>query len=954
MNARKLFGVEALSDYVLSTMTTVNLDIVGYESIFFSIISGVVVLSTLLPVPPWLDKPAETVACYRIGFVIIAIVGVVSYAAVSRVKKLKNRSFIAPLVMLLFIVLIMGLSMWLTLFDFAVNNSMLIYVSTLVLLFGVIYLPPIVTLSVTLICTAIMILHLAANGYVGFVYSATLLAYAFLAVVVSSSGYHTRLRATFANEATHNASIRDELTGVKNRRALDYDANYFIGSNVYVLLGDIDEFKFYNDSFGHAAGDDMLKRFAQCMRESFDGEYVYRYGGDEFVAIMRDIPEEKFLKAIDGWRGGFVDVELDGEVYSPTTSGGYVSGKPQNSDEFHEMLRLADLRLYDAKQAGRNRVLGSVYNELSKAELATGMQLMRERGSGDTDPLTGLHSITYFYAHARSVVSSPKLRDVSFNIVYFNIENMKTYNERFGMTAGDELLVFVAHTISESFEHALVARSGDDRFVMITYGDDLMEGLNRVYSRVLSHNSESHTIIRAGVFPHDCRIEINTACDRAKLACDFIKGHYNVFYCLYDEKLLAERNFKQFILDHFDDALERDHIQVYYQPIIRTYGTRISDVEALAHWDDPIDGIISPEDFVPVLEEFRLVHKLDLHILELVCADCNAFAKLGRVAVPVNVNISRYDLELCDIVSEAVSIIDRYNVSHSMINIEITESAFSQRNDLLRAAIDRFHQQGIQVWMDDFGSGYSSLNVLREYGFDALKIDLRFLKHHDDVSRLRAQTMLPYIIGMAKDINILTLAEGVETREQYEFLKEIGCGKVQGFYFAHPIPLKQMVKLMDNGRIPPETRSMRGYYDAVTSVNLLTSATMDEAVSHTMELSSGLPAAIVQFCKGKVSYLAWNSSYLDYLRDIGMGTIENSVNQMNDMSRPQSQGFHAAAAKMRGKQEWLNITFYEEEDLCTGMARCVAVDEESDAAAFVYIAFNISNFLAKAGYSIPK
>ena len=161
---------------------------------------------------------------------------------------------------------------------------------------------------------------------------------------------------------------------------------------------------------------------------------------------------------------------------------------------------------------------------------------------------------------------------------------------------------------------------------------------------------------------------------------------------------------------------------MYYQPIIRTYGTRISDVEALAHWVDPVDGIISPEDFVPILEEFRLVHRLDLYMLELVCADCSSFKKRGRLAVPVNVNLSRYDLELCDIVSEVVSIIDRYGVAHSMINIEITESAFSQRNDLLRAAINQFHEYGLQVWMDDFGSGYSSLNVLREYGLTADQI----------------------------------------------------------------------------------------------------------------------------------------------------------------------------------------------------------------------------------------
>lgn len=950
---RKLFGVESLSSYVLSTMTGVNLDIVGYESLFIAFLAGIIALSTLLPIPPWSHKPAETTALYRMGFLALVAACATTHMVVQRIKLLKNRSVIAPLVMLLFIVSVMGIAMWLTLFDFAANHSLLVYIATLVLLFGIIYLPPIVTIVVTLISTTVMYLVLAAGGYTGFVYTATLLTYAFIVVVVAATGYHARLRATLTNEKIRNVSISDELTGVKNRRALDIDANLFVDSDVFVLLGDIDEFKFYNDSFGHAAGDDMLKRFAQCMATSFGSEFVYRYGGDEFVAVMRNTSEEQFLKAVDAWRGGFVNIELDGEVYSPTTSGGYVSGRPANVSEFQEMLRLADLRLCDAKQAGRNRVLGSVYNESSKAELASGMQVMRERRSGDSDPLTSVSSITHFFAHAKTVIDSPKLKDTDFNIVYFNVENMKDYNERFGMTGGDELLVFVAQTIEESFEHALVARFGDDRFVMLTYGTDLKEGLERVYSHVLSFNSESHTIIRAGVFPYDRGIEIITACDRAKLACDHIKGHYNVYYWVYDDELIQQRDFKQFVLDNFDEALENGHIQVHYQPILRTIGARMSDAEALARWIDPVQGFISPGDFIPVLEEFRLIHKLDLRIVELVCTDWQYVSGLGRTAVPININLSRYDLELCDIVDETIAIMERYNVPPHMINIEITESAFSQRNDLLRSAIDRFHEYGMQVWMDDFGSGYSSLNVLREYAFDTIKIDLGFLRHRDEISRDRARNMLPYIIGMAKDLDILTLAEGVETLDQYEFLKETGCGKVQGYAFARPMPLDQIIDFMD-GKSLPETRSQRLYYDAVSSINLLTTAAIDRDVSHRIELSSGLPAAVVQFCKGKVSYLAWNTSYLDYLRDIGMETIQNSEKQMNDMSRTQSQGFHAAAQRMRGKSEWLNLTFYEREDLCTGMARCLTVNDEDDACAFVYIAFNISSFLDQAGYSIPK
>ena len=171
VNFRKLFGIESLSSYVLSSMTKTNLDIVGYESCFIAALSGVIVLSTFLPMPPWSDKAADVVACYRIGFIAMALACIITWAAVTRVKKMSNRSVIAPLVMLLFIVAVMGISMWLTLFDFEANRSLLIYIAALVLLFGVIYLPPVVTFVVVLICTLIMIAELSIRGYSGFVYS---------------------------------------------------------------------------------------------------------------------------------------------------------------------------------------------------------------------------------------------------------------------------------------------------------------------------------------------------------------------------------------------------------------------------------------------------------------------------------------------------------------------------------------------------------------------------------------------------------------------------------------------------------------------------------------------------------------------------------------------------------------------------------------------------------------
>ena len=288
-----------------------------------------------------------------------------------------------------------------------------------------------------------------------------------------------------------------------------------------------------------------------------------------------------------------------------------------------------------------------------------------------------------------------------------------------------------------------------------------------------------------------------------------------------------------------------------------------------------------------------------------------------------------------------------------MMNIEVTESAFAHNQKLLHETIDRFHDLGMQVWMDDFGAGYSSLNVLREFDFDVVKVDLGFMRHSDEQSLERSRIMLPHLINMAKELGLQTLAEGVETMDQFDFLKSIGCEKVQGYAFAKPMSFED-ARVGLTGADNVEDNRSRAYYDGIGAVNLMRPHAIDANMSREMGISSGLPAAIVEFHDGKIRYLLWNESYVDYLVDIGMNSIENSEKQMNDLTRPQSQGFFAASEKGKGTGEWLHLMFYEGEDLCTGTARCIGIDEATGAFSYVYIAFNVGRYLQRAGYTLPK
>ncbi|MBR1708716.1 MAG: EAL domain-containing protein [Clostridia bacterium] len=277
----------------------------------------------------------------------------------------------------------------------------------------------------------------------------------------------------------------------------------------------------------------------------------------------------------------------------------------------------------------------------------------------------------------------------------------------------------------------------------------------------------------------------------------------------------AFTNMEQYILDHFDEAIEKGYIKVYVQPVVRTITRQVCGLEALARWEDPEKGLLMPSQFISVLEKHRRIHELDACIIKKVCEGYGR--ALNRVFVPVSINLSRLDYELCDIFAVVESAVRANNMDRRNLCIEITESVLADNEALMHQYIDRFHEAGYQVWMDDFGSGYSSLNVLKDYQFDELKIDMRFLSDF----HTRSKRILASIVHMAKQIDIQTLAEGVETEEQFEFLRNIGCEKIQGFLFGRPLPYKECQRYVEQRGLSWESPVERQYYDDLGRINVL-------------------------------------------------------------------------------------------------------------------------------------
>lgn len=273
-----------------------------------------------------------------------------------------------------------------------------------------------------------------------------------------------------------------------------------------------------------------------------------------------------------------------------------------------------------------------------------------------------------------------------------------------------------------------------------------------------------------------------------------------------------------YIISNLDTAISNGEIEIWYQPQIRALSGQVCGFEALARWKDPEMGYLYPDQFIPVLEKNFLIHKLDSFVVEEVCKIQSQRLELARQLIPVSVNLSLEDFQAMDIVGFIDSCADRYQVPHNYIKIEITETMIHGDPESLHRQLDSLRELGFEVWLDDFGSGYSSLNVLKDYDLDLLKIDKDFFSDFSQKSR----SIIASIIRTSKEIGMRSLAEGVETEEQFLFLKRIGCDLIQGYYFGRPAPLEQELEELNSRNIFSEERSAINFWNEADKIKLLT------------------------------------------------------------------------------------------------------------------------------------
>ena len=427
--------------------------------------------------------------------------------------------------------------------------------------------------------------------------------------------------------------------------------------------------------------------------------------------------------------------------------------------------------------------------------------------SAKEDRLTGLWNYNYFSELASKAIGELK-GDVSENVLLFvDVHNFKAFNDQRGFEAGDRFLVAIGGYLSDVFSDSLYGRQADDHFVVMTKRAGLEERLDRLNERVSAYDDEILLGINCGGYRLNASGEDPRNCiDRARYAAHLIKNRFQTVYIEYDEKMSEAYRKRLYVINNIDNAVANGWIVPYYQPVVWSDTKELCGCEVLARWMDPTYGQLFPNEFIPVLEEYRLIHKLDRAIFGFACRDLRASLDAGKPVVPVSLNFSRLDFELMDAVGELDELVKKYGLSKDLIHVEVTESALTDSMTKLTEAINRIKELGYSLWLDDFGSGYSSLNVLKDYQFDVIKLDMRFLSNLENSEK--AQILIDCIVKMANRIHMLTLTEGVETKVQAEFLNRVGCDRLQGYLFGKPIPKEALYERIEKGELTVSAKQL--------------------------------------------------------------------------------------------------------------------------------------------------
>lgn len=438
----------------------------------------------------------------------------------------------------------------------------------------------------------------------------------------------------------------------------------------------------------------------------------------------------------------------------------------------------------------------SIYDQ--RARVAIKDEQLEEMAT--KDKLTSLYSFEYFIDLVKERIENNNILPGQYIYLFLDITSFKIINDQRGFEEGNVFLKSVGDILTKNFPKDLVTRQSDDHYVIFAKDENVKERLAEIDKEVEKLDLDIRPGIKVGAYPFKNKEESHhKSVEKARYACATLKNKFNEKYVVYDDDMHRKYRLAQYVVHHIDEAVEKGALQAYFQPVVWSNDGLVCSLEALARWEDEKYGFLAPDKFISALEDAQLIHKLDFGMLEAVCR-CIKHNRLNSLPIiPVSINFSRLDFALPNIVETICTIVDRHKVPHEMIYIEITESALLTESDNLKNALKRLKEKGFEIWLDDFGSGYSSLTALKDYEFDVIKLDMKFLSVLTNNQKTRS--LIKSVISMAKSIGTSTLCEGVEREEQAEFLRSIDCQRLQGYLYGKPLSSKQLEEKINKREI---------------------------------------------------------------------------------------------------------------------------------------------------------
>lgn len=415
----------------------------------------------------------------------------------------------------------------------------------------------------------------------------------------------------------------------------------------------------------------------------------------------------------------------------------------------------------------------------------------------ERDSLTNLYNKEFFKQKAEDMIRGYK--DTTYVLVYFDIENFKLVNDLYGLKMGNKFLVHFAEYFKNKFEDdfgdkAILGRIEGDKFgaIMPYTHDREQDYFKKIVTEVNNFEININLIVRFGIYIiKDLELDFSAMMDRAIIAHNESKRQYDKYFAYYNDEMRQKLINEQVILNDMSQSLIDGDFIPYFQPKYNLKTEKIVGAEVLVRWIHPTRGFMAPNEFIPIFEKNGFITSLDRYMYIQTCKKLREWIDKGYNVVPISVNLSRADLYSNEFMAALIDTAKEYNIPIKYLHLEITETLYTEDSKQIIAMVEKLKKEGFLIEMDDFGSGYSSLNMITDFPIDILKMDMKFLDKNEVIKE--RNNIIAFVISLAKLLKLEIIAEGVETFKQADMLRDMGCDIAQGYYYDKPLKEEEFI-----------------------------------------------------------------------------------------------------------------------------------------------------------------